>query len=95
MAGRCSTTPTCGFRHGSTGLRPLVVTPDMHRVHHSSDRKETDSNYGYNLSVRDRLFGTYVDQPTPGHDGMQIGLDQWRDTQPTRLGWTLMVPLRK
>ncbi|PVB62943.1 sterol desaturase family protein [Labrenzia sp. 011] len=55
-------------------LRYVIVTPDMHRVHHSVYRRETDSNYGFYLSIWDRLFGTYVDQPEKGHDGMEIGL---------------------
>ncbi|MEC9344072.1 MAG: sterol desaturase family protein [Pseudomonadota bacterium] len=76
-------------------LRLVVVTPDMHRVHHSSDPDETNSNYGFNLSVWDRMFATYVPQPALGHDGMQIGLKQWQDEKPARLDWTLMVPFRK
>ena len=73
-------------------LRWLVVTPDMHRVHHSSEHKETDSNYGFNLPWWDRIFKTYIDQPVLGHDGMQIGLKEWQDERPTRLGWSLSVP---
>ena len=64
-------------------LRLLVVTPDMHRVHHSVIIRETNSNYGFNLPWWDRLFGTYKDQPEQGHDGMTIGLSQFRD--PKRL----------
>jgi sterol desaturase/sphingolipid hydroxylase (fatty acid hydroxylase superfamily) len=64
----------------------------MHRVHHSVINRETDSNYGFALSIWDRLFGTYVDQPEHGHDGMTIGLDDWQDEAPTRLGWTLALP---
>ncbi|MCG6857500.1 MAG: sterol desaturase family protein [Salaquimonas sp.] len=77
------------------GLRLVIVTPDMHRVHHSSDRNETDSNYGFNLSIWDRMFSTYVPQPALGHDGMQIGLKEWQDEKPVRLDWTLMVPFKK
>ena len=55
-------------------LRWLIVTPDMHRVHHSKDMRETNSNYGFNLSVWDRLFGTYRAQPRFGHDRMEIGV---------------------
>lgn len=73
-------------------LRLIVVTPDMHRVHHSSINRETDSNYGFNLPWWDRLFGTYIDQPQLGHDGMEIGLREWQDERPTRLGWSLSVP---
>lgn len=75
-------------------LRLFVVTPDMHRVHHSTDRRETDSNYGFNLPIWDRMFGTYIAQPALGHDAMQIGLAQWQDDRPQGLGWTLMVPFR-
>ncbi len=77
------------------GLRWLIVTPDMHRVHHSVDQAEHDANYGFNLSVWDRIFGTYVDQPALGHDGMTIGLPQCQDEGPTRLGWSLAFPFRK
>ncbi|MGB0919720.1 MAG: sterol desaturase family protein [Alphaproteobacteria bacterium] len=59
-------------------LRGLIVTPDMHRVHHSTLRHETDSNYGFNLSIWDRLFHTYRDQPEAGHNAMTIGLDDKR-----------------
>lgn len=75
------------FNHANAGLPPavdrvlrwLVVTPDMHRVHHSVIRIETDSNYGFNLSWWDRLFGTYREQPAKGHVGMTIGQSDWRD----------------
>jgi len=60
-------------------LRRLIVTPDMHRVHHSHLDHETNSNFGFNLSIWDRLFGTYRDQPEEGHDGMVIGIDTFRD----------------
>ena len=76
-------------------LRLLVVTPDMHRVHHSIERREHDTNYGFNLSVWDRLFGTYTDQPELGHTGMTIGLKPWQDERPTGLSWSLMLPFRK
>lgn len=59
-------------------VRRLVVTPDMHRVHHSIHRLETDSNYGFNLSVWDRLFGTYRAQPRDGHATMTLGLTVFR-----------------
>jgi sterol desaturase/sphingolipid hydroxylase (fatty acid hydroxylase superfamily) len=75
-------------------LRFLVVTPDMHRVHHSTIRRETDSNYGFNLPVWDRLFRTYNDQPLKGHDGMDIGLEHWRGREPGGLGWSLLLPFR-
>ncbi len=76
-------------------VRLVVVTPDMHRVHHSVHRRETDSNYGFSLSVWDRLFRTYVPQPEDGHTGMSIGLEQYRDFSPARLWWSLSLPFRR
>jgi sterol desaturase/sphingolipid hydroxylase (fatty acid hydroxylase superfamily) len=73
-------------------LRLLVVTPDMHRVHHSVLRREHDSNYGFNLSLWDRLFRTYTAQPQAGHQGMTIGLDPYQSEAPTRFGWSLWLP---
>ena len=74
-------------------LRYLLVTPDMHRVHHSILRNETDSNYGFNLSLWDRAFGTYVDQPAHGHQGMTIGIPGFRDAgQVDRLPGMLALP---
>ena len=75
-------------------LRLVLVTPDMHRVHHSADRPEHDSNFGFALSVWDHLFGTYRAQPALGHDGMTVGLD-WQDDRPARLGWSLTLPFRR
>ncbi len=75
-------------------LRLAVVTPDFHRVHHSIMRQETDFNYGFNLSAWDRLFGTYVPQPSEGHEGMTIGLEAYRGEGPGRLTWCLMAPFR-
>ncbi len=75
-------------------IRLFLVTPDMHRVHHSVDRAEHDSNYGFALSIWDRLFGTYIAQPREGHDGMQIGLE-WQDDRPSKLGWALMLPFKR
>jgi sterol desaturase/sphingolipid hydroxylase (fatty acid hydroxylase superfamily) len=72
-------------------LRLILVTPDMHRVHHSVHRHEHDSNYGFSLSLWDRLFGTYIAQPEAGHDEMDVGL-QWQDDRPARLGWVLALP---
>ena len=60
-------------------LRWLLVTPDMHRVHHSVERDETNSNFGFNLSLWDRLFGTYRAQPRAGHEAMTIGVPEFRD----------------
>ncbi|SLN21213.1 Fatty acid hydroxylase superfamily protein [Roseovarius litorisediminis] len=75
-------------------VRLVLVTPDMHRVHHSDMRHEHDSNYGFSLSIWDRMFGTYIAQPEKGHDGMTIGL-QWQDDRPSKLGWSLMLPFRR
>ena len=76
-------------------LRLVIVTPDMHRVHHSVRRAETDSNFGFNLSWWDYLFRTYRAQPADGHDGMTIGLDHLRDEhQVDRLPGILALPLR-
>jgi sterol desaturase/sphingolipid hydroxylase (fatty acid hydroxylase superfamily) len=75
-------------------LRLVLVTPDMHRVHHSSHRPETDSNYGFNFPFWDRLFSTYRARPERGHMGMEIGLAEYRDDGPARLGWILALPFR-
>ena len=72
-------------------LRRVLVTPDMHRVHHSIHREEHDSNYGFSLSIWDRMMGTYRAQPKEGHDDMTIGL-QWQDDRPSQLGWALKLP---
>ena len=74
-------------------VRWLVVTPDMHRVHHSHHANETNSNFGFNLPWWDRLFGTYLDQPADGHSEMAIGLSQFPDERRTeRLHWMLWLP---
>lgn len=75
-------------------LRLAIVTPDMHRVHHSVDRREHDANYGFNFSVWDRLFRTYVPQPRLGHRGMTIGLAGHQTDEPVRVGWSLGFPFR-
>ncbi|MCJ7871665.1 sterol desaturase family protein [Phaeobacter sp. J2-8] len=75
-------------------LRRVLVTPDMHRVHHSIHRHEHDSNYGFALSIWDHLFRTYRAQPEAGHDTMTIGLE-WQDARPTKLGWSLWLPFMK
>jgi sterol desaturase/sphingolipid hydroxylase (fatty acid hydroxylase superfamily) len=75
-------------------MRFAIVTPDMHRIHHSSEVHETNSNYGFNLSIWDRLFRTYIDQPKSGYDGLEIGLKPWRDEKPTELGWSLKLPFQ-
>jgi sterol desaturase/sphingolipid hydroxylase (fatty acid hydroxylase superfamily) len=75
-------------------LRWLVVTPDMHRVHHSILPQETNTNFGFNLPWWDRLFGTYRAQPAAGHEGMTIGIDAFRSPEDLRLDRLLMQPLR-
>ena len=77
------------------GLRRIVVTPDMHRVHHSIVARETDSNFGFNLPWWDRLFGTYRAQPAAGHAKMTIGLARFRDPSELRLDRMLLQPLRR
>jgi len=74
------------------GLRLIVVTPDMHRVHHSANPHETNSNFGFNLPWWDRLLGTYRAQPIGGHDKMVIGLDQLQDRLNQSLPWLLALP---
>lgn len=73
-------------------LRLMLVTPDMHRVHHSVRRQETNSNFGFNLSWWDRLFGTYRGQPRDGHAAMEIGLAQFHGIRRQSLGWMLLLP---
>jgi len=75
-------------------VRQVLVTPDMHRVHHSVHRNEHDSNYGFSLSIWDRMFGTYIPQPDAGHDDMTVGLE-WQDDQPSKLSWSLGLPFRR
>jgi len=75
-------------------LRLLVVTPDFHRVHHSVRPAEANSNFGFNLSIWDRLFGTYTVQPEGGHEGMTVGLDAFRDPAEERLDRMLTQPFR-
>jgi len=71
-----------------------VVTPDMHRVHHSVHPGETNSNFGFNLPWWDRLLGTYRAQPREGHEGMTIGISQFRDPRELRLDRLLSQPFR-
>ena len=73
-------------------LRLVVVTPDMHRVHHSTSVPETNSNFGFNLPWWDRLLGTYRAQPEAGHESMIIGLTQFRDPKRLTLPWMLALP---
>ena len=75
-------------------LRLIVVTPDMHRVHHSIRPNETNSNFGFNLPWWDRLLGTYRPQPKEGHDGMTIGIAQFRTLRDLWLDRMLLQPLR-
>ena len=75
-------------------LRWLVVTPDMHRVHHSIVVRETNSNFGFNLPWWDRLFGTYRAQPAAGHEAMTIGIEQFRDPRELGLDRMLVQPFR-
>jgi sterol desaturase/sphingolipid hydroxylase (fatty acid hydroxylase superfamily) len=76
-------------------LRWIVVTPDMHRVHHSVVARETNSNFGFNLPWWDRLFGTYRDQPAAGHEAMTIGIEQFREPAEQRLDRMLTQPFRE
>ncbi|MBU2098282.1 MAG: sterol desaturase family protein [Gammaproteobacteria bacterium] len=93
---------TAMFNHGNVRLpakadrylRMLLVTPDMHRVHHSVIRQETDSNFGFNLACWDRLFGSYRDQPAQGQMGMTIGLEYFRSPMDQRLWPMLTQPFR-
>jgi sterol desaturase/sphingolipid hydroxylase (fatty acid hydroxylase superfamily) len=89
------------FNHGNVRLpawldqllRLVVVTPEMHRVHHSVSPFETNSNFGFNLPWWDFLFGTYKAQPAAGHEDMTIGLEQIRDERKAdRLHWMLLLP---
>lgn len=90
------------FNHGNvrivewldSALRGVVVTPDMHRVHHSVVPRETNSNFGFNLSWWDRLFGTYRAEPAAGQQGMILGIEQFRDPTELRLDRMLVQPFR-
>ena len=75
-------------------IRLVLVTPDMHRIHHSDKRAEHDSNYGFAMSVWDRIFRTYIAQPAKGHDGMTVGL-RWQGEEPSKLLWALKLPADK
>jgi sterol desaturase/sphingolipid hydroxylase (fatty acid hydroxylase superfamily) len=75
-------------------MRLLIVTPDMHRVHHSIVVRETNSNFGFNLPWWDRLFGTYRDQPAAGHLAMTIGIEDFRDAGELGLPRMLIQPWR-
>jgi sterol desaturase/sphingolipid hydroxylase (fatty acid hydroxylase superfamily) len=93
---------TSMFNHGNVRLplwldrrlRWFVVTPDMHRVHHSIYPQEANSNFGFNLPWWDRLLGTYRDQPRDGHEAMTVGIEQFRTQRDLRLDQMLVQPLR-
>ncbi len=93
---------TAMFNHGNLRLplaldrvlRLVVVTPDMHRVHHSVIPAETNSNFGFNLPWWDRLLGTYRAQPAAGHEAMTIGIEQFREPGDLRLDRMLVQPFR-
>lgn len=76
-------------------LRLLVVTPDMHRVHHSVHRHEHDNNFGFCFSLWDRLFATYRAEPEGGQLDMTVGLPDHQDAQPTRWGWSMLFPFSR
>jgi len=91
------------FNHGNVRLplpldkvlRILFVTPDMHRVHHSVEDDEANSNFGFNLSIWDRLFGTYVDQPRAGHEAMTIGIEGFEEKNDVnRIDGMLLLPFK-
>ena len=94
---------TSMFNHGNVRLperfdrvlRWLVVTPDMHRVHHSVVPRETNSNFGFNLPWWDRLFGTYRAQPAVSHEAMTIGIEQFRDPRELSFDRMLSQPFRE
>ena len=91
------------FNHGNVRmpagmdrlLRWIIVTPDMHRIHHSADETEYTTNFGFNLSCWDRLLGTYMDKPEKGHVGMTIGLQNFRDANWQTLPRMLLMPFNK
>lgn len=90
------------FVHANLSLPPgvdrlarfAIVTPDMHRIHHSTLQRETNSNYGTMLSGWDRLFRTYRARAQAGQDGLTIGLAEYQDERPLGLGWSLLLPFR-
>jgi sterol desaturase/sphingolipid hydroxylase (fatty acid hydroxylase superfamily) len=91
---------TSMFNHGNVRIaswldrvmRWFVVTPDMHRVHHSVVVRETNSNFGFNLPWWDRLLGTYRAQPAAGHDAMTIGLEQFQEQRRQTVPWMIAQP---
>lgn len=92
------------FNHGNVALprrvegpvRALIVTQEMHRVHHSQIPRETDSNFSFNLSIWDRLFGSYTQSPSLGSDGIQIGLKEYPASEEcTKISYLLAIPFRQ
>lgn len=91
------------FNHGNLALgerldhrlRRILVTPDMHRVHHSTIPAETNSNFGFNLPWWDFLLKTYTPAPKLGHQGMEIGLSEYRARERLTLGWLLIQPFTR
>jgi sterol desaturase/sphingolipid hydroxylase (fatty acid hydroxylase superfamily) len=91
------------FNHGNVKLpafldrtlRLLIVTPDMHRIHHSVEEDESNQNFGFNLSLWDRFFGTYRKQPRAGHEGMVVGIQNYRGLRDvTSIQGLLLLPFR-
>ncbi|WP_054005307.1 sterol desaturase family protein [Cypionkella psychrotolerans] len=90
------------FNHSNIALPPTVdrvmrlflVTPDMHRVHHSVEPRETNANFGFSVPWWDRMFGTYLAQPAQGHLGMEIGIEQFRTPRDLWLDRMLVQPVR-
>jgi sterol desaturase/sphingolipid hydroxylase (fatty acid hydroxylase superfamily) len=94
---------TAMFNHGNVRIpeaidrimRWLLVTPDVHRIHHSIEKDETNTNFGFNLTWWDRLFGTYRPEPRASHERMTLGIIGYREpAQCDRLGWMLVMPFR-
>lgn len=91
------------FTHSNWSIHPLIdralrwflVTPDMHRIHHSVYVKETDSNFGFNLSLWDRIFGTYRKKPKDGHKEMVIGLKEFKEEKYLKIDWMLFIPFMR
>lgn len=91
------------FNHGNVALPPrieqwtrkILITQELHRIHHSSLKKETNSNYGFSVSWWDHLFGSYTDKPQAGSDHIDIGLSDYRDARLTTKLWGLLrIPFR-
>lgn len=75
-------------------LRKFIVTPYFHRIHHSIYIDEHNKNFGFSLSIWDKIFKCYLDQPRDGHKDMKLGL-KWQNDKPTKLGWSLWIPFKK